>query len=94
MVSESEAPKGEDHLSVPARVVGGRWVQHDGHEGLYVVNPNGLGMECGDGVDVESVGMGERGDLPPGVAQWEGVVCRGCGEDAWQWPAEWSRPAP
>ena len=65
MVSEGEAPKGEDHLSTPARVVGGRRVQHDEHEGLYVVNPSDLSMECGDGVGVESGGMGERGDLPP-----------------------------
>jgi hypothetical protein len=66
MVSEGEAPNGEDHLSTPSRVVGRRRVQHDGHEGPYVVNPSGLGMECGDGVGVESGGMRERGDLPPG----------------------------
>jgi hypothetical protein len=65
VVSEGEAPKGEDHLSTPARVVGGRRVQHDGHEGPYVVNPCGLGMESGDGLGVESGGMGEHGDLPP-----------------------------
>jgi hypothetical protein len=97
VVSKGEASKGEDHLSAPARVVGGRRVQHDGHEGPCVVNPSGLGMECGDGVGVESGGMRERGDLPPpppGEAQWEGAACRGRGEDAGQWPAEWSRPAP
>jgi hypothetical protein len=65
VVSKGEASKGEDHLSAPARVVGGRRVQHDGHEGPCVVNPSGLGMECGDGVGVESGGMRERGDLPP-----------------------------
>jgi hypothetical protein len=61
VVSEGEAPKGEDHLSAPARVVGG----HDGHERPYVVNPSGLGMESGDGVGVESGGMREYEDLPP-----------------------------
>jgi hypothetical protein len=68
------APKGEDHLSAPARVVGGRWVQHDGHEGPNVVNPSDLGVECGDGVGVESGGMGELGDPPSGVAQREGGI--------------------
>jgi hypothetical protein len=50
---------------MPAGVVGGYRVQHDGHEGPYVVNPSGLGMECDDGANVKSGGMGERGDLPP-----------------------------
>jgi hypothetical protein len=63
MVSEGEPPKGEDHLSMPARVLGGRRVQHDGREGPYVVNPGGLGVECGDAVSsVESGGMGRLGD--------------------------------
>jgi hypothetical protein len=66
VVSEGEAPKGDDDLSTPARVVGGHRVQHDGYKGPYVVNPSGLGMEGGDGVGVESRGMGERGDLPQG----------------------------
>jgi hypothetical protein len=79
---------------MPAGVVGGYRVQHDGHEGPYVVNPSGLGMECDDGANVKSGGMGERGDLPPRVAQREGAVCRGRGEDAGQWLAKWSRPAP
>ena len=94
MVSKGEAPKGDDDLSTPARVVGGCRVQHDGHKGPYVVNPSGLGMEGDDGVSVESRGMGEHGDLPLGVAQREGAVCRGHGDDAGHWPAEWSRPAP
>jgi hypothetical protein len=94
VVSEGEASKGDDHLSAPARVVGGCQVQHDGYEGSYVVNSSGLGMECGDGVGVESGGMGKRGDLPPGGGTMGGVVCRYRGEDGGQWPAEWLRPAP
>jgi hypothetical protein len=57
VVSKGEPPKGDDHLSAPARVVGERWVQHDGHKGPYVVNPSGLGMEGSDGVDVKSEGV-------------------------------------
>lgn len=57
MVSDGEPPKGEDHLNAPERVVGGRQVQHDRHKGPYVVNPSGLGVECGDGVSIESGGM-------------------------------------
>jgi hypothetical protein len=36
------------------RLVGGRRVQH---EGLYVVNPSGLGVEGGDSVDVKPRAM-------------------------------------
>jgi hypothetical protein len=53
MVSEGEPPKREDHLSVPARVVGRRRVQHNGHEGPNVVKLGGLSVEGGDGVGVE-----------------------------------------
>jgi hypothetical protein len=58
MVSAGEPPEGEDHLSAPARVMGGLWVQHNGHEGPYVVNPSDQGVEGRDGVSVESGGMG------------------------------------
>jgi hypothetical protein len=58
VVGEGETPKGEDHLSTPAKVVRGRRVQHDGHEGPNVVDPSSLGVECGDGVGVEPRGMG------------------------------------
>jgi hypothetical protein len=37
---------------------------------------------------------GNAGTSPSGVAQREGAVCRDRGDDAGQWPAEWSRPAP
>jgi hypothetical protein len=37
VVSESIAPKGEEDLPSPTRVVGGCWVQNDGQEGLDVV---------------------------------------------------------
>jgi hypothetical protein len=37
VVSESIAPKGEEDLPSPTRVVGGCWVQDDGQEGPDVV---------------------------------------------------------
>jgi hypothetical protein len=38
----------------PTRVVGGRRVQHDGHEGPNVVKSDDLCVEGGDVVDVET----------------------------------------
>jgi hypothetical protein len=53
--------KRENHLSPPTRVVGGRRVQHNGYKGPNVVNLDGLSMEGGDGVVVESGGVGSLG---------------------------------
>jgi hypothetical protein len=53
--------KRENHLSPPTRVVGGRRVQHNGYKGPTVGNLGGLSMEGGDGVDVESGGVGSHG---------------------------------
>jgi hypothetical protein len=87
VVNEGEASKGEDHLSAPARIVGGCQVQHDGHEGPYVVNPSDLGMECNDGVGVESGGMGEHRDLPGEGTTGRGGVSRPCWPTT---PGTWS----
>jgi hypothetical protein len=57
VVGESIPPKHED-LTPPTRVVGGRRVQHNGHEGPNVVHPGGLSVESGDMVSVESRGEG------------------------------------
>jgi hypothetical protein len=46
----------EKDLSLPTGVVGGRRVQHHGHEGPDVVKSSGLSMESGDVVDVEARG--------------------------------------
>jgi hypothetical protein len=54
VVGESIPPKCENDLSLTTRVVGGRRVQHNGHEGSNVVNPDGLSVEGG----VESGGGG------------------------------------
>jgi hypothetical protein len=58
VVDEGELLKGEDHLSAPVRVVGGRRVQHNGHKGPNVVNPVDLSVKGGDGVGVEPRGVG------------------------------------
>jgi hypothetical protein len=49
---------GEEDLSPAARVVGGRRVPHDGHERPDVVESDGLCVEGGDVVGVESRGEG------------------------------------
>jgi hypothetical protein len=56
VVIEGVAPKVEEDLAPAARVVRGRRVQNDGHEGLDVVKSDGLRVEGGDVVDVESSG--------------------------------------
>jgi hypothetical protein len=43
---------------LPSLVVSGRWVQHNRHEGPYVVHSGGLSVESCDVVDVESRGEG------------------------------------
>jgi hypothetical protein len=58
MVGEGVPPKRENHLSPPTRLVGGRWVQHNGHEGPNVVHPDSMSVEGGDGVGVEFRGVG------------------------------------
>jgi hypothetical protein len=58
VVDEGESSKGEDHLSAPTRVVGGRRVQHNGHKGPTVVNPVDLSVKGGDGVGVEPRSVG------------------------------------
>jgi hypothetical protein len=54
VVGESLPPKHEKDLTRPTRVVGGRRVQHNGHEGSDVVQSGGLGVESRDVVGVES----------------------------------------
>lgn len=61
MVGKGVPPKRENHLSLPTRVVGGRLVQHNGHEGPHVVNPSGLRVEGSDGVGVKPGGVGSLG---------------------------------
>jgi hypothetical protein len=58
VVVEGVESQGEEDLPSPARVVGGRRVQNDRHEGPNVVNSNGLRVEGGDVVGVESRGVG------------------------------------
>jgi hypothetical protein len=57
-VIENVAPQGEEDLPSPAKVVRGRGVQHDGYEGLDVVETGDLGVESGDVIGVESRGVG------------------------------------
>jgi hypothetical protein len=57
VVVENIAPHGEEDLPSPARVVGGRRVQHDGYQGPNVVEIGSLGVESGDVVGVESRGV-------------------------------------
>jgi hypothetical protein len=61
VVGESVPPKREKDLTPPTRVVGGRRVQHNRHEGPYVVYSGGLSVESGDVVDVESRGGAASG---------------------------------
>jgi hypothetical protein len=58
VVGESVASQGEVELPPPARVVGGRRVQHNGHEGPDVVETGSLRMKGDDVVGVESRGDG------------------------------------
>lgn len=58
MVGEIVLPKREKDLTPPMRVVGGRRVQHDGHEGPNIVHPGDLSVESGDVVGVKSRGEG------------------------------------
>jgi hypothetical protein len=61
VVDESIVSQGEEDLPPPARVVGGRRVQHDGHEGPDVVETGSLCVEGSDVVGVESRGEGGLG---------------------------------
>jgi hypothetical protein len=54
VVDKSIPPKREEDLPPPTRVVGGRRVQHGGHEGPDVGQPSVLSVESGDVVIVES----------------------------------------
>jgi hypothetical protein len=56
VIGEDVPPQCEKDLSSPTGVVGGRRVQHHGHEGPDVVKSSGLSMESGDVVDVEARG--------------------------------------
>jgi hypothetical protein len=56
MISEGISPKCEEDLTPSTRVVGGRRVQYDGHEGHDVVQPGGLSVKSGDMVGVKSGG--------------------------------------
>jgi hypothetical protein len=58
MVDKGVSPKREDDLSATPRVVGGRQVQHNTHEGPNVVDPGDLSMEGNDGVSIKPLGMG------------------------------------
>jgi hypothetical protein len=58
VVSKGKPPKCEEHLSTPARVVGGRRVQHNRHKGPDVVNLSGLSVKGDDGVGVKPGGVG------------------------------------
>jgi hypothetical protein len=53
VVVEDEPPQREKDLAAPAWVVGGRRIQHHGHEGPDVVQTRGLSMESSDEVGVE-----------------------------------------
>jgi hypothetical protein len=61
VVGESIPLKREKDLTLPTRVMGGRWVQHNGYEGPDVVHPDGLSVEGDDVVGVESGGVGGLG---------------------------------
>lgn len=50
--------KSEEDLTPPTRVVGGCWVQYDGHEGSDIVQPGGLSVKSSDVVSVEFRGEG------------------------------------
>jgi hypothetical protein len=67
VVGEGESLKGEDHLSTPTRVVGGRRVQHNEHKGPDVVNLDNLSMKGDDGVGVEPKVWGVSGVTDGGV---------------------------
>jgi hypothetical protein len=56
VIGEDVPPQCEKDLSSSTGVVGGRRVQHHGHEGPDVVKSSGLSMESGDVVDVEARG--------------------------------------
>lgn len=75
------SPKREDDLSAPPRVVRGCQVQHNGHEGPRVVDPDDLSLEGGDDVGVELGGMrslvGHRGVLMGNWWAAEEEVLRG-----------------
>jgi hypothetical protein len=66
-VVEDVAPQGEEDMPSPARIVGGRRVQNDGHKGPNVVKSGGLRVEGGNGVGVESSGKRCLG-------RWQGVA--------------------
>jgi hypothetical protein len=69
MVGESVPPKREKDLTPPpTRLVGGRRVQYDGHEGPDVVQPGGMSVESDDVVSVKSRGEGASGLT--GGASW------------------------
>ena len=56
VIGEGIPPQSEEDLSSPTGVVGGRRVQHHGHEGPDVVKSGGLSVESTDVVDVEASG--------------------------------------
>ena len=59
VIVEDEPPQREKDLSSPPGVVGGRRIQHHGHEGPDVVQAGGLSVESNDevGVDVRGEGV-------------------------------------
>jgi hypothetical protein len=72
VVGESITPKSEEDLPSPTRVVGGRWVQH---EGPVVVEPGSLCVEGGDVVGVESRGEGGLGSGRRGLMGDQRRLC-------------------
>jgi hypothetical protein len=77
VVGESISPKCEEYLTPSMKVVGGRQVQHGGHEGSDVVESDCLSVEGGDVVGVESMGGS-------GCGQWCLVIdWRLAEEDTW-----------
>jgi hypothetical protein len=60
-VVEGVAPQGEEDLPSPARIVGGRWVQNDGHKGPNVVKSGGLRVEGDNVVGVSPMARGVSG---------------------------------
>eukprot|EP00267_Zea_mays_P031563 XP_008663928.2 uncharacterized protein LOC103642430 [Zea mays] len=53
VIVEDEPPQREKDMSSPAGAVGGRRIQHHGHEGPDVVQTRGLSVESSDEVGVE-----------------------------------------
>jgi hypothetical protein len=76
VVVEGVASQGEEDLPSLARVVRGRRVQNDGHDGPDVVKSGGLRVEGDDVVGVESSGKRCLGS------------CRGCFRGDRRWPEE------